>query len=643
MRDDLSEVERELVRERLNLWLVGVGGIVALLLMRFWILQVVQFETWTFFARDNQIRKVVVPAMRGNIFDRNHQLLADWRQSYNVTVVPGDITDESLFRLAEILGMVPEDLRWRMEKNRAWSRFVPVVVAEDIGWKELAQVEENRMSLPGVDTEIRPVRKYYRDSGLFSHVLGYLGEIAREELDDEKYKSRGYRMGDWVGRAGVERMLEDKLRGQDGVSYRLVDARGRQFSAEYVGDRFESAIYQDKVKELEEMSRMPRPGYSAILTLDLRLQAAAAREMGDHFGSVVAVDPRTGEILALYSAPVYDPAVFIGGDKAERRAVLESPDKPLYNRALQGIYPPGSIYKIVMAAAGLETGTITPKTRISCAGSFTFGKVRFGCWKHAGHGAMTVETAIMQSCDVFFYTLGSRLKIESIGEWSRKFGLGAPLEIGLPNEKGGLVPGEEWSQRVRKHRWYPGETISVSIGQGALSVTPLQAAMIAAAAANNGRLMRPQLVHHFEDLEGDPVSRFTPRVMEERLFGPETAAIIRRGMDRVVQDPAGTARRFVYNEHILIGGKTGTAEVSKKYLGRRFTDVPYKYRDHAWFISYAPSDNPQIAMVVMVEHGGAGGMIAGAITRKIYEDYFGVPPLEPPAQTPAEPAAPPPD
>ena len=362
--------------------------------------------------------------------------------------------------------------------------------------------------------------------------------------------------------------------------------------------------------------------------------------MGENYGAIVALDPQTGEILAMYSSPVYDPSVFIGGDKAERRLVLEDPDKPLYNRALQGIYPPGSIFKIVMAAAGLESGVITPKTRFSCPGYFSFGKTRFGCWRHAGHGSMYLEIAIMQSCDVFFYNLGARLKIDRIGEWCRKFGLGAPLGIGFPNEKTGLVPSEEWSERVRKHAWYPGETISVAIGQGALSVTPMQAVMIAAAVANNGRQMQPQLVHHLEDLAGQPVTRFQPRARNEQLFSPATAVILKAGMNRVVQDPAGTARRFVYNPNILIGGKTGTAEVSKKFLGRHFTDVPYAYRDHAWFLSYAPSDNPRIAMVVMVEHGGAGGMIAGTISRRIYEDYFGVPSIDPAPASTGSPAAP---
>jgi len=632
VRDDLSEVERESIRDKLNLWLIGVAGVVALLVIRFWVLQVVQYETWAFFARDNQIRRVVVPAMRGNIFDRNHQLLADWRQSFNVTVVPADLTDESLFRLAEILSVTPEELRGRMQKNHVWSRFVPVVVAEDLNWRELTAVEENRISLPGVDTEIRPVRQYGNGSGLFSHVLGYLGEVTPEELADPRYAQ--YRMGDWVGRAGVERMLETTLRGQDGYSFRLVDARGRQFSADHFANELEFDNYREKFKELEEMSQMPRPGYSAVLTLDLRLQVACAREMGHNYGSVVAVDPQTGEILALYSSPVYDPSVFTGGDKAERQRVLLDPDKPLYNRALQGIYPPGSIFKIVMAAAGLETGAITPKTRFSCPGYFTFGKVKFACWKHAGHGSMFLEIAIMQSCDVFFYNLGNRLRIDRIGEWCRKFGLGAPLGIGFSNEKTGLVPSEEWSERVRHHKWYPGETISVAIGQGALSVTPLQAVMIAAAVANNGRLMQPQLIHHLEDLEGKPVTRFQPRARDEQLFSPATAVILRAGMTRVVQDPSGTARKFVYNPDMLIAGKTGTAEVSKKFIGRHFTDVPYAYRDHAWFISFAPSDHPRIAMVVMIEHGGAGGMIAGTISRRIYEDYFGAPTTDPPGAIP---------
>ena len=623
MRMEISESDRQLLRGKLNLALVLVAGAFGLLLIRFWMLQVVQFEVWSFYAQTNQIRKVIIPAMRGNIYDRNRRLLADWRQSFNVTVAPADLTDDALFRLAEVLTLPPEELKLRMEKNRSWSPFVPVLVAEDITWEELARVEENRMEMPGVDTEIRPVRKYYGDSRLFSHVLGYLGEITREELEDPKYQQ--YRMGDWIGRAGLERSLETSLRGRDGVAYRMVDARGRQLSAEEWPVKMKVPEYREKFLELEAMGRSVTPGYSAVLTLDLRLQAIAAKYMAGNYGSVVALDPATGEVLCMYSAPMYDPSIFIGGIKSEQwLALANDPEKPLLNRAVAGIYPPGSIFKIVMAAAGLETGVITPRTRFSCNGSFSFGKSRFGCWKHAGHGSLPVELAITESCDVFFYNLGSRLKIERVAEWCRRFGLGRPLGVGLANEKSGLVPDEDWSQRVRKHQWYPGETISVAIGQGALSLTPLQALMLPAAVANNGRLMRPQLIHHLEDLEGRPVSRFQPQALNEQVFSPATAQILRRGMERVVQDPRGTARRYVNSEGLLIAGKTGTAEVSKKYFGRHFDQVPYAYRDHAWFISYAPSDNPRIAMVVMVEHGGAGGAIAGVISKQIIEEYFGV-------------------
>jgi penicillin-binding protein 2 len=619
----MSEIEREIIGEKLNNWLLVIAGAFLLLLCRFGILQVVQHNVWSNIAEKNRIRQITIPPMRGNIYDRNGAILADWEQSFNVLVTPSDTSDDAFGELARILDTAPEALKERMEKNRSWSPFIPVLVAENVSWEQFARVEENRLSMPGVDTELRPVRKYYPESILVSHTIGYLGEITREMLADPQYSD--YRMGDRLGVSGLERSLELTLRGRAGIACKLVDAKGREISPEdslqsFSGQPFD---YTAQLKELQAMSRPVEPGQSVVLTLDINLQRIAAQRMGNNQGSVVVMDVKTGEILALLSVPGFDPSLFISGIQRDQWEQLrESPEHPLVNRAITSSYPPGSIFKIIMATAGLEDGFITPSSHFLCTGVYSLADKDFRCWNRAGHGNLAVEQAIIKSCDVFFYQLGEKLGITEIAKWSRAFGLGSLVRIGLPEEKSGLVPDPDWKLRVRKRSWYPGETILSSIGQGYTLTTPLQAVLIPAAVANNGTLMRPQLIHHLEDASRGQLTRFKPEVMAGDLIGPSTVKLLRRAMEGVVAAPDGTAKKYVYSDQVSIAGKTGTSEVSKKYQGRPAEEVPFKYRDHAWFVAYAPADNPRIAIAVMVEHGGSGGAIAGTIARNILVDYL---------------------
>lgn len=617
----MSESDQQELRTRLNKWLFLVLGTFGLLLLRFLVLQVVQNAIWRDIADNHMIRELKTPSMRGNIYDRNHRLLADWRQSFNVTVIPRDFTDPARTRLAAILTVAPEEIKARMEKNRSWSPFIPVLVAEDIPWEQFAQVEEDRLVMPGVDTEVRPVRQYYPDSVLVSHLLGYLGEITREEMQDPEY--RDYRMGDRIGRSGLERALEEKIRGVEGLTYKLVDAVGREITLDSIPLDLQGRMdYRDKLESLEKMSRKVEPGQSVVLTIDLKLQQIARDDFGDNDGAVVVMDVKTGELLAFYSSPGYEPSLFERKISPEVWSQLsDSPRKPLLNRAVQGLYPPGSIFKIVVAAAGLEEGVITPGTTFYCDGTYELHHQKFRCWNHQGHGTLPLELAIMESCDVFFYNLGERLGVQRIATWARKFGIGRPVGEGLLEEKSGLVPDPAWKLAAKRRKWVPGDTINFAIGQGYLLITPLQAVLIPAAVANGGRLMRPQLIHHFEDVHGNK-SQYQPRVINDHFLRPETLRLLRRGMERVVGDGAGTAYKYVHSEFINIAGKTGTSEVSKKYQGRSSDDVPREYRDHAWFVAYTPAENPELALVVMVEHGGGGGAVAGSIAKKIIEDYY---------------------
>ncbi len=618
----LSEMERQIIKEKLNNWLYFITLAFVLLLASFAILQLVQHNLWSNIAENNQIRQITIPPMRGNIYDRNGFMLADWDQSFNVLATPADINDESLTLLAKILATTPEAIKERMEKNRSWSPFIPVQAAEDITWDQFAQVEENRLAMPGVDTELRPVRKYYPESLYVSHLIGYMGEITRDMLNDPEFSD--YRMGDRIGVAGLERSLELTLCGKPGTALKLVDAKGREISADTrLQDMRGRLDYTEKLRELEAMARPVEPGKSVVLTIDIGLQKIASDAMGQNIGSVVVMDVKTGELLALLSKPAFDPSLFIRGIALDDWAQLrDNPAHPLLNRAITSTYPPGSIFKIVMAAAALDDGFIKPATRQECTGIYTLANQDFRCWNRSGHGNIAIEQAIVESCDVFFYKLGEKMGILEIDKWARRFGLGSPIHIGLDEEKAGLVPDPEWKQRVHHKTWFPGETILCSIGQGYMLITPLQAVLIADAVADNGTIMRPQLVHHLEDAGRTPLTKFEPRVMARGLISPSTIKILKSGMDGVVNDPDGTALRYVHSDLVHIAGKTGTSEVSKRYQGRPLEETPVKYRDHAWFIGYAPADDPQIAIAVMVEHGGSGAAAAGSMAKTILEKYL---------------------
>jgi penicillin-binding protein 2 len=695
---NITEGERHELKNRINQWTIVIAGVFLLLMSRFAILQVVQSKLWNAFAEKHQIRMVTVKSMRGNIYDRNHRLLADWKQSFNVVVVPADLTDKSVKLLSQFLpieikekntkhhlegflkdefnmtaaystlswietvieneegfednfslkivgneldtqketiieikrddiikGLKTDKLRETIVKNKSWSPFIPVLVAEGVDYKYIAMIEEHRVSMPGVDTEIMPIRKYYADSGLACHILGYMGEISRKELNSNDYES--YKMGDRIGRTGIEWLLERTLRGKDGISYKLVDARGREISPEAAKRDLKGSIdYADKLLDLEKMSRSVKPGKSVVLTIDIELQRKARQYMGTRQGSVVVMDVRTGELLVLLSTPGYSPTLFEGKISREDWENLQDPDdKPLYNRAIMGTYAPASIFKMVMAAAALEEKKARSDTTFDCDGSHTLIDTTFRCWKRTGHGKLDMEEAITQSCDEYFYFLGGELGILKIAEWSRKFGLGERVNIYLPGESKGLVPDPKWKRAKYNRPWYPGETITVSIGQGAVLVTPLQAVLIPAAVAGDGRIVQPQLIHHLETVQGDHETFYRRQIMKDRIYSPATAKVLRRSMEKVVEEKKGTANKYVRSDLVRIAGKTGTGEVSmasKKYQGKPFEEIPYKYRDNAWFIAYAPAQRPEIAIVVMVEHGGSGGKEAGPIAKNIIEDYM---------------------
>jgi penicillin-binding protein 2 len=581
----VREYRTELVGRVRTLTLLVAAALVAIA-AGFWFVQLVQGGYYGELAENNRLRQLPVRAPRGLIYDRDGRPLVENVPSYTLLLDRSRAADldASMAFAAAALDRPLERLADELAKAHGQAEFVPVPVARNLTLAQVARFSATGLEHPEFEVVAGQLR-LYRHGWQTSHVLGYIGEVSEADL------ARGYDSGDLVGKEGVELTYDRRLRGADGERVVVVDSRG---------------------KILEEHRREPaRPGAPLHLTLDLELQQAAERLMRDKVGAVVALEPSSGEVLALVSSPAYDPNQFARGlEPEEWRALVDNPDKPLQDRAIHNAHSPGSVFKIVMASAGLAEGVIDAHARVYCQGSTTIYNHRFGCWKAGGHGWVDLHRAIRESCNVYFYHLGQKLGIERIARWSRAFGLGTPTGIDLRGEKSGLVPDPDWSREVRRTPWYPGETISVAIGQGSLLVTPVQMARMVAAVANGGRLIEPHLVR------GEVAE--APRLP----LSPETLDAVRRGLEAVVNEPGGTAYWVARVPGADIAGKTGTVQVVARTPGVRGEDLPYALRNHAWFVSFAPADHPRLVLVVFVEHGGAGSSGAAPIAKALYEKYF---------------------
>jgi penicillin-binding protein 2 len=434
-----------------------------------------------------------------------------------------------------------------------------------------------------------------------AHVLGYLGEINQKQL--KILKEQGYVIGDEIGQYGLERRWEELLRGQSGGQQVEVDALGR------------------RVRVLHEVTDVP--GYTVHLTLDRQLQETAYEALKGKQGTIVALDVRNGAILVLASTPAFDPNAFARGIKAEEwSGLIKDQLRPLSNRAIQGQYPPGSTFKIIMSIAGLEEGVIQPESSIQDPGFYTFGNRSFRDWKKGGHGTVNLHKAIVESCDTYFYQLGPKLGVDRIAKWARAFGLGEKTGVVLDDEKSGTIPDTEWKRKRFRQPWFPGETVSVAIGQGYVTVTPLQLANMMAAVANGGKLYRPYLVNKVESVDGATVREYGPELIRTIELKPDTLKRVHEALADVVNGAGGTGGA-ARSQLLTIAGKTGTAQVVEMKGGYVKTEqLTYFNRDHAWFVSYAPVDNPQIAIAVLVEHGGHGGDAAAPMAKKVFEKFI---------------------
>ncbi len=562
----------------------------------YWSVQIAEGSYYRELADNNRLRKLMIEAPRGLILDRYGRPLVENTPSYSLLLDRSLTQDQprSLDFAAGILARPSTELAAVLEGYRRTPAFQPVRIAEELTLAQVARFEVEHLEHPEFKIEVEHLR-LYRQAHQTAHLLGYLGEATQADL---ARSGSPYRPGDLIGKKGLEGLYEDKLRGDTGERVVVVDSRGQL---------------------IEEFDRQPaRSGRDLELTLDLELQQAAAKLLEDRVGSIVALDPRQGEILALVSAPSFNPNLFARRlRRDEWRGLLEHPHHPLQNRALQNTYPPGSVFKIVMALAGLDRGLIDPTATVSyCRGYSVIYNNRYRCWKAAGHGTVNLREALKGSCNVYFHQLGQKLGIDQIAAYSRMFGLGARTGVDLNGEKAGLVPDNRWSLEARGAPWYPGETISVATGQGPILVSPLQVAVMMAAVANGGHLVRPHLVRAEDRPQGAAGG------ISERLpLSAEHLALVSSALHSVVNDSGGTGHAAAISG-LDVAGKTGTAQVIAQERRIDNENLAPENRDHAWFASFAPAGDPRLVVVVFVENGGGGSTAAAPLARTVYEQFF---------------------
>ncbi len=581
----------------------------AIVVVRLWIIQVRDYGYYCQEARRRRTKVIRLKPPRGKILDRYGRVIAGDRPRFNICLLRQDAighVPEILNCLSKWTGVPEYQLKANLLQSRDVPVYKPVVLLGDIDWKTLAVVEARLFKLPGVSIEVESQRRYPLGS-LAPHLIGYLREASLSDL--RKYK--GLAIDDLVGKRGVERRFQNILAGRAGKKIVEVNAVNRLI----------------KVKKIIP----PVPGDDIYLTIDADIQMAAQNAMKGKVGAVVALDPRNGQILAFYSSPGID---LNSIDKNIVKLLHDRTSAPLMDRVVQGRYPPGSIFKIVVAAAGLQTGVITPSTIFYCPGYMRLGRRIFRCWDIYGHGKVDLYKGIVQSCDVYFYRLGLKLGPDKIAKYAHMFGLGQRTGIALRGEVRGLIPTPKWKLRYWQSPWQGGDTVNMAIGQGFVLVSPIQAAhMISAVANKQGELFRPQYVLAIKDWKGDTVESFKPDLQSRLDVKKRYLDDIRRALRGVVESKHGTGWRCRI-DGLEIAGKTGTAQVIEQNRHTKEKKLKWRYRDLAWFVAYAPFKNPKIALAVLVVHGGHGGSAAVPVARKIFECWLNLQRPRPKIQAP---------
>lgn len=610
--------DQKFLQFRINAVLWGIVATFVFLAGSFWFVQGVQAEKYRGLSEANALREIEIPPKRGLIMDRDGKILADNQPAYTLQVdrvvmkpllkADKQRREKLVAFLAQVLQRPAAEVLARWDKEAKAVNFTqPFKIAEDLSMSQVATVQAQSIAFPEVN--VVPVqRRNYPYGTMAAHVLGFIGEVGEREMK----QNAELEQGDLIGKRGVELMYDQYLRGRGGAEYWEYDADGRRLS-EYVPAR-----------------KQPVPGDNIYLTIDFELQRRAEQYFAENemVGSAVVLDPRNGEVLAMVSSPTFNPNIYSKRFTPEVwKTITSNPFKIELNRAIQGLYSPGSVFKIVMAMAGLSEGAVDPGTSFGCGGSGHFFGRRFRCWKKEGHGGVSVERALKVSCDIYFYNVGGRLGVDRINEYARKLTFGEISHIDLDGERAGLVPSTQWRAEhpVRgDKKWYPAETISVAIGQGPLIVTPLQVANMTAAVANGGKVFQPHVVRYVDRVQKDgSYKRFRvpSRVLHEVELSPGALKAVRKGLWAVVNEQGGTGRNARV-EGLNIAGKTGSVQVIAYSGWIKATSLPFKFRDHAWFASFAPTDNPQMVAIVFVEHGGAGGADAAPLAKLLYESAF---------------------
>ncbi|MBQ8630384.1 MAG: penicillin-binding protein 2 [Alphaproteobacteria bacterium] len=567
------------------------------IIFRLYYLQVYQADRYKMLADENRISTRLLIPPRGIIYDRNQELLASNRQNFQVSIVAEQTPDiqETLDAFKKIMPLSEVEEEKIKKEIRRKRSFVPIKIKDNLTWEEVSKIQLNAPSLPGIVID-EGLSRYYPFGEKMMHILGYVSSVSDNDVkDDPLLEVPGFK----IGKAGIEKLFEKRLRGRGGNQKLEVNAYGRV------------------MKEIEKNDGVL--GEKIDLSLDARLQTKAFELLGEESGAIVLMDVHNGEILAFVSTPSYDPNLMVTGISNEDwKALVNNERHPLTNKVIAGRYSPGSTFKMIVALAGLESGAIKPETRFFCAGKMFLGSHPFHCWKHSGHGYLDVVQALQHSCDIFFYETAQKVGIEKIADMARRLGLGEKVGIGLDNENSGLIPDKAWKLKARKEPWHPGETLISGIGQGYILTTPIQLVTMMSRLVNGGYEVRPSFLRVSEE-EQENIKKIN--VSQTYLD------IVKEGMYNVVNVPGGTAymSRFDYNG-MKMGGKTGTTQVRRISLKERQTgilkesELPWRLRNHALFVGYAPHNNPKYAVAVLVEHGGGGSSVAAPMASKLLQE-----------------------
>ncbi len=599
----LKTADAEWYRQRVTGVMICVLVAFAVLLLRLIYLQVVRGEEYRLLSLNNRIRLQSIDPPRGLIYDRNGYVLVENRPSFDVSIILKDAgkVEKTVKKVSEHLNVSREELMLKLTTSKDISAYKPILLKQDIGRNALASIEAHKYDLPGIAVNVK-LRRHYLNVQDAAHLIGYLSEISPGELAGKKYPGRP--RGDFIGKFGAEKAFENYLRGTRGGRQVEVNANGQV------------------VRILKTVAA--KPGQNIYLTIDHALQKKAESLLRGVAGAAVAMEPGSGRILALASSPSFDQNFFASGMSHEQwDTLISNPFRPMENKAIQGEYPPGSTYKIITALAGLEEGVIDEDTEVFCPGFYRFGNRTYRCWKRGGHGRVKLHKAITESCDVYFYKVGELLGVDRLAWYAKASGLGAPSGINLDKEAKGLIPTAAWKKRRTGVPWQRGETLSVAIGQGFNLATPLQMVGMTAAIANGGTRYKPIILEAIKTPDGRILHQSQSQVIGKVPVSESNLELVKAGLWAVLNSDRGTARGSRLAD-IEISGKTGTSQVisRKKNDTRPEEERPAHLRPHAWFVAYAPSENPEIAVAVLVEHGEHGSSAAAPVARELIKTYL---------------------